>query len=193
MKNNSLGLTLLEVLIVMGISGLVGALLLVIILSSAGLFYQQSSKVGQGVTSNDALSEIRSVVKESSAIQSSYTDGAATYMSSSQQLVLSLGSIDGSGNLIANTYDFFVFFKDSDKLRFKSFLDPKSFGRKSKDQILSLNVQTVSFQYFNSQNPPQEVSPTSATKIKITLTLRQKSGSSYESSTATSEASLRND
>lgn len=191
MKTN--GLTLIEVLIAMGIASVVGALLLVIISNSAGLFYQQSSKVGQGVGSNDALSQIRSTIRESSAIVSSYIDGSITYTSGSTQLVLKVGSIDASGNLISDTFDYFVYFLDQDKLRFKSFLDPQSMGRKSADQILSLNVDSILFQYYDLANPPQEVPPTSALKIKITLTLRQKSGANYETSTATSEAGLRND
>ncbi len=187
------GLTLLEVLIAMGIATVVGALLLVIIFNSAGLFYKQASKVGQGLGSNDALTHIRSTIKQSSSISTSFTDGSTTYTSSSTQLVLKVSSIDSSNNLIANTFDYFVYFLDQDKLRFKSFLDPQSSGRKAANQILSSNVQSVLFQYFNSQNPAQEVAPPQASKIKITLTLRQISGGNYETSIATSEANLRND
>lgn len=187
------GLTLIEVLIAMGIASVVGALLLVIIFNSAGLFYQQSSKVGQGLGLNDALTHLRSTIKESSAIAASYTDGSTTYISSSTQLVLKVASIDASGNLIPDTFDYFVFFLDENKLRFKSFLAPQSSGRKASDRILSLNVENVLFQYYDLANPPQEVPPASALKISITLTLKQKSGANYETSIATSEANLRND
>lgn len=186
------GLTLIEVLIAMGIASVIGALLLIIIVESGGLFYQQSSKVGQGLGSNDALSQIRSAIKESSAITSSYIDGSRTYTSSSTQLVLKLGSIDSSGNLISDTFDYFVFFADMNKLRFKSFTDVQSL-RRAADQILSLNVDSILFQYYDLANPPQEVAPTQASKTKITLTLRQKSGANIEMSIATSEANLRND
>ena len=186
------GFTLLEVLIVMGISSVVGGLLLVIVFNSTGLFYQQSSKLSQGLGSNDALTRLRSTIRESSAIALSYTSGSITYTSGPTQLVLKLSSIDASKNLIPNTFDYFVFFLDGNKLLFKSFPDAQS-SRKSADQILSLNVQSVLFQYYNLQNPPQEVTPASASKIKITLTLKQKSGAYYETSIATSEANLRND
>lgn len=187
------GLTLIEVLIAMGIASVVGALLLVIMFNSAGLFYQQSSKVGQGLGLNDALSQIRSSIRQSSAIASSYTDGSTIYTSSATQLVLKVASIDASGNLVPDTFDYFVFFKDETKLRFKSFLAPQSNGRKASDRILSLNVENVLFQYYDLANPPQEVAPTSASNIKMTLTLKQKSGANYETSIATSEANLRND
>lgn len=186
------GLTLIEVLVAMGISSVIGVLLLVIIVNSAGLFYQQSSKVGQGLGSNDALSQIRLAIKESSAIVASYSAGSTAYTSSSTQLVLKVASIDSLGNLISNTFDYFVFYMDMNKLRFKSFPSIQSY-RIAADQILSLNVDNILFQYFDLQTPPQEVTPASASKIKITLTLRQKSGANYEMSTATSEANLRND
>lgn len=193
------GFTLIEVLIVMGISSVVGVLLLVIIFNSTGLFYQQSSKLSQGLGSNDALSKIRSTIRESSAIAVSYTAGSTTYTSSSSQLVLKVGSINATGNLISEVFDYFVFFSDPSAgsgqvvLRFKSFLDSQSVGRKPADQILSLNVDSILFQYYDLAIPPQEVTPTSASKIKITLFLKQKSGANYETSVASSEANLRND
>lgn len=187
------GLTLVEVLIAMGISVIVGALLLVIILNSSGLFLNQSSKVGQGLESNDALAKIRETIRESSLIASSYPESASpVYTSGSGQLVLKLSSVDSNGNIVSDTYDYFVFFFDTDKLRLKSFPDTQS-TRKAQDQILSFNVDSIKFQYFDSTVPPNEVSPSSAAKIKITLSLKQKAGQSFEVSIATTEASLRND
>lgn len=191
---NERGLSLVEVLIAMAISVIVGALLLVIIVNSAGLFYKESSKVGQGIGVNNALSQISQTIKNSTGVVSSYISGATIYTSGPAQLVLKIPSIDSSGNIIANTYDNFVFFLDQDKLRFKSFPDitvPSS--RKAADQILSLNVKSVLIQYLSSANPPLEVVPTVATKVRITLTLRKKAGAAFETNTATSEANLRND
>lgn len=171
-----------------------GALLLIIIFNSAGLFYKESSKVGQGLGVNDSLSAIRSGIKESSAIVLSYPVGSSpTYTTGSTQLILSVSSIDSNNNLISGVFDYYVFFLDGDKLKFKSFPNVDSSSRKEANQILSLNVDSLLFQYFNSQIPPQEVSPSLASKIRITLKLKQKSGAGYEQSIATSEANLRND
>lgn len=187
------GLTLVEVLIAMGISVIVGALLLVIILNSSGLFLNQSSKVGQGLESNDALAKIRGTIRESSFIASVFPEsGSPVYISGSGQLVLKLSSIDQNDDIILDVYDYFVFFLDTDKLRLKSFPDIQS-ARPAQDQILSLNVDSLKFQYFDSTVPPNEVSPSSAVKIKISLSLKQKVGQSFEVSIATTEASLRND
>jgi len=189
---NERGLTLIEVLVAMGIATVAGVLLVVIIINSTGLFTQQSSKVQMGLNINDALSQVRSSIKQASQIADQYTGGQTTYTTGTNQLVLKVLSIDSSGSIIDNTYDFFVFFQDQKYLRFKIFPDPSSF-RKTADQVFSSSVDNLAFQYFNSANPPVEVAPTAAAKVKITLTLKQKTGVKYETQTAESEANLRND
>lgn len=186
------GFTLLELVITMGLVSVVGLLLVVIIVNSTGVFYKESSKLSEGLNINDTLSSIRSIIKQSNGVVATYTDGSITYSSGTTQLILKLSSIDSSNNLIPNTYDYFVYFLDQKKLRLKSFPDPASV-RKKQDQIFSTIADLVLFQYFNLSNPPLEVSPSTASKVKITITLRQKSGANYETKTATSEATLRND
>lgn len=186
------GFTLVEVLIAMGIAIVVGALLLVIIVNSAGLFYQQSSKVEQGLGVNEALAKISSTAREASGIAASYTQDSTTYTTGVTTLVLKLPSEDASGNIIANTFDHFIFFLDATKLRLKSFPNPASF-RKAADQIFSTHVDSLSFGYFDNAIPPSEVLPTSAKRVVISLTLKQKSGANFETKTATTEANLRND
>ncbi len=178
------GLTLVEVLIAMGIAVVVAGLLLVIMLNSAGLYYKQSSKLQGGLNSNDALFKIRQSVKEA---------GSISPLSSSEQLILKISSIDSSGGIIANAYDDFIFLKDQKNLRFRIIPAAGVSSRFSQDQIFSTNVESVTFQYFNLANPPLEVSPELASKVRVSLTLKQKSGADYEAIIATSEASLRND
>lgn len=178
------GLTLIEVLVAMGIATVAGVLLVVIIVNSAGLFTNQSSKVQSGLNLNDALLQVRSAIKDASAVASSYTSGGITYTTAATQLVLKVPAINSSNNIIANTYDFFIFYLDQKILRFKTFPDAQS-SRKAFDQIFSVNVDNLEFKYFNSASPPEEVLPGVASKVRITLTLKQ--------NTATSEANLRND
>lgn len=186
------GLTLIEVLVVLGITTVVGALLLAVIVNSAGLFYKESSKVEQGLGINDALSKVEESIKQSSSVAASFQDGSTTYTSGSTQLVLKVPSTEVSGNIISDVFDYFVFVKDQSNLRFKVFPDSSS-KRKSVNQVFSSNLNNLLFQYYNSAIPPQEVSPILATKVKITLTLKQKAGAAYEQNTATGEANLRND
>ena len=192
---SQLGLTLVEAIIATAITAVLGILLPIIIINSTNLFYKQTSKVEQGLGINDALSKVRETIKESNGIAASYPiSGPPTYTSASSQVVLKVPAIDGSGNTVSNTFDYFVFFLDQDKLRFKVFPDQIApSARSAQDQILSLNVLSLKFHYFNSAIPPAEVAPTSATKVKITLSLKQKSGQDFETNIATSEANLRND
>lgn len=185
------GVTLVELLIASSIAVIIGALLLAVLINSAGIFYKQTSRVNQGLNSNDALNLVRQSIKESNGAAASYQVDSKTYISSSNELILKIPSIDAQGNVISETYDYFVFYKDQDKLFLKSFPDTQS-SRKAQNQILASNVVSVFFQYLNNVSPPQEVIPTSAVKIKLTLMLRQKIGSQLETSIATSEASLRN-
>lgn len=179
------GLTLVEVLIAMGIATVVGGLLLVIIVNSTGLFLKQSSKIEQGVGANDALSTVRNSIKEARSIAVGYPETEPfTFATGQTQLALKVPSHDASGNIIADTFDYFVFFLDQTKLRFKVFPDILS-KRKSQDQIFSTGVENLEFKYYNLANPPAEVPPVSAAKVKITLFSRE--------NTATTEANLRND
>ena len=169
------GLTLIEVLVAMGIATITGVLLLVIIVNSAGLFSNQSSKVQEGLNINDSLAMMRGSIKQANAVDA---------QSSTSQLVLKVASIDSSNNIIANTYDDFSFYLDQNFLHFKIFPNASS-SRKTADRIFSNSVDSLKLQYFNSANPPVEVAPVTASKVRISLTLKQ--------STATSEANLRND
>lgn len=176
----------------MGIVIVVGVLLVVIMVNSAGLFTQQSSKIQEGLNINDALSLVRSSIKQATVVAANYTSGSTTYTSGANQLVLKVVSIDSSNNIISDTFDYFVFFLDQKSFHFKIFPDPASF-RKPADRILSTSVNSLGFQFLNSANPPVEVSPPTATKVRITLSLIQKIGIKFETSISTSEANLRND
>ncbi len=188
----SRGFTLIELLISMAIAAVVGGLLLVIIVNSTGLFYKESSKVNIGLNTNDALAMLRKSIKGSNSVMAAYTAGSQIYPSVATSIVLKVPSIDQSSNIISGVFDYFVFLKDGTKLVFKTFPDNLS-SRKAQEQVFSTNVDDLVFEYLNSQDPPLRVVPPLATKVRITLTLKRKSGADYETNTATSEANLRND
>lgn len=186
------GFSLAEVIIASSVAVVVGALLLSIMVNSSGIFYQQSAKVNQGVGLNDSQAKLRGAVKEAKAIAATYTSGTTTYTSSGTQLVLQLPAIDSSGNQIFNVFDYEVFLITSGRFYFKVF--PNTTGgsaRKSADQILTSGIDSVKFDYFDKTGAL--VTPTAATKVRTTLTLKQKAGVGYQVSIATSEANLRND
>lgn len=179
------GLTLVEVLVALGIVSVVGALILMIIVNSAGIFTDQSVKVQGGVDANEALSQMRRTVKDASSVAASYTDGATVYTTGANQLVLKLAAFDNSGNIIDNSFDYVVFFRDQKIIRMKIFPDAVS-SRKPANTVLATQATDLYFQYFNAASPPAEITPVSAAKVRISLKLNK-------ISIATSEANLRND
>lgn len=191
-KKAERGLTLIEMLIAMSIASAIGVLLLVIIVNSTGLYSNQSAKIQTGVNINDALAQIRSSIKQASAIVPSYTDGQTVYTTGARQLVLKIASVDFANNIITNTFDYFIFLLDQNTLRFKVIPDVAS-SRPGKDQIFSTSADNIIFEYFNSAVPPLAVDPEQATKVKVSLVLKQKNGTTVETNIATSEANLRND
>lgn len=189
--NNESGLTFVEVLVASFISVIAGGLLLVIMANSTGIFYRESSKIDQGLRINDVLMILRKEIKGASSIAISYTDGPTTYTSGANQLILKVPSLDTQGNLISETFDHFVFFRDQNKFHMKIFPNPLS-QRKPVDRILVVSLDSVLFQYYNKAAPPVEVAPDLAAEVKTTVALVSAVGLKTERSIATSEASLRN-
>lgn len=190
MNLSTKGFTLFETIIAISVSIVIGTILLLIFVNSTDIFYHQNTKLQQGVDLNNSLSKVRTTIREAVSVVSSYPTGfSPEYTSSDSELVLSLLSVDSSGNLISDTYDYAVFTREHDLLRFKIFPDVQS-QRKVTDQVLSKNVDGIKFNYLGEAG--SEVAPPEAVKVMITLTLRQKSGLREEINVATSEANLRN-
>lgn len=177
------GLTLIEALFTLAIATIVGTLLLVVMVNTGGLFLKQSSKVALGLSLNDVLREIQKTIRQSSSVAD--TSGV-------QKLSLKVPSVDSSGAVIANSFDDFIFLLDQSKLVFRVLPNAQS-SRIAADQILATNIDMLNFKYFDSQNPPSEVIPKDAKKIKTILALKQKAGFGFEQNIATAEANLRND
>ena len=186
------GVTMLEILITLSIFVIVGVLLLSILVSNTKLSYQQSAKVTQGVGVNDVISSITTNIKQASSVISGYPESQPTYTTDGNNLVLKLPSVDNSGDSIIGAFDFVVYYRDGDKIRFKVFpsASPKSF-RFNEDRILTLNATALSFQYFDKTGAL--VIPSSAVKVKVTVTLSQNTGVLEQTDTANAEVELRND
>ncbi|MDP3973854.1 MAG: hypothetical protein Q8P92_03395 [Candidatus Daviesbacteria bacterium] len=193
MKLPQKGFSLIEVLVLTTVGILAGGLLVAILVNNTGVVYHQTSRVSQGLNINDALIKIRSLVKESSAVASEYPEGSSTpdYQTSNSQLVLKMNVIDSQGSVVADVFDYAIFFKDENRLRMIIFADPQSI-KGSEDMVLAKQVLSINFDYLDDEGV--NVSPsTLAQKVKATIVLQEKAGYSLETGVATSEASLRND
>lgn len=183
------GFTLPEALITLAVSIIAGSLLISILIQNNGLFFQQTSRVEQGLGLNDALSKIRSDIKQAVAVADNYTDGSTTYTTDVDQLVLKIQALDSSGSVIFNVYDYIVYFLDNGNLKVKIFPGAGS-SRSSDDKIIAFNVSTVNFEYFDINGVTTPA--ISAVRVKLTLTLTEKAGQADETNTLTTEARLRN-
>lgn len=186
------GFTLLELLIAISVSIVAGSILVSLMTAGNGLFYQQGSKINQGLSLNDSVNEISNLIKISSSIASSYPASSPQYSTDSNTLILSIPSIDSTGKVINNTYDFAVIARDATKnniLRLQVFPNPLS-SHKSQNQVLSTTLSSVTFLYYDNNDQP--VSPTSAAKINFTVNLTEKAGYGNQSSSASGQVNLKN-
>jgi len=183
------GIGLIEVVLASSLAMVVGVLLISLMVNNTGVFYKETSKVGLGLSANDALSSIRSDIKLSLRVLPSYTNDGNTYFSNSSGIVLQLASVNSTG-VISDTFDHIVYFRASDKIYYKLFPGEGS-NRSSINQILTSFVDTLTFQYFDSNG--LEVTPATASLVKVSLKLAQIAGGKSETRVATTEASLRND
>jgi prepilin-type N-terminal cleavage/methylation domain-containing protein len=186
------GFTLLEMLITLSLAGVVGVLLIQLLVQNNGFFYQQQATVSQGLNLNDAVSQISSDIRSSSAVLVGYPVATPTTSSSLTSLVVAIPSIDSSGNSISNTSDYIVISKDSSNPKvLKEWLypDPAS-SRVSREKVLLKDLALINFYYKNSNG--QAVSPAQATQINFVINVQTKMGTSSKESSSSAEVTLRN-
>lgn len=189
MKNTQRGFTLVEILVIFVVASIAGVLLLAILNQSNRLFFNQSSKVTQGINLNDASLQISESIRQTQAIAVSYANGGTTYTTGSSTLVLQIPSTDSAGSSISQTYDYIVITQDMALLRKKIFPDAVS-KRSSEDKVLSTRLSSLQFTYLD--NSDIVVSPTLATKISYTISLLDKSGSGNQQTNGSGTVILRN-
>lgn len=187
-KKKSSGLTLLEVLIFITVSGIAGVLLVSTLVQNNNLFFDQSVKISQGLNINDATAVANDSIREAVAVASSYT----SYTSGSEILVVKIPSYDSSGNTIPNTFDYLVLTKDQAKPKiFKKLIFPDiASKRPAEDKVLLTNLSSIRFTYFNDSGV--EVAPNLATKVSYILNVADTVGRNTQTSSSSSQLNIRN-
>lgn len=186
------GFTLLELLVTVGVSSLVGFLLVLILIQNNRLFTSQSNKITHGLKLIDAQKIISNDIKGSSGVVSSYPSPSPNYFSSNSSLVLAVPAVDSSGNTITSVYDYFIFSKDpsyNNVLRKLVFKDPLS-TRNNESMVLLTNLDKINFTYLDKSG--NSVSPTTASKINFYINVKSTSGLINQVSSSSGEAILRN-
>lgn len=184
------GFTLVEMIITLTLTAIIGTVLIVVLVNSLSLQTTQSARVSQGLGINNALSDISSWVRRAAGVSLGYPATTPfTYTTGANVLVLKVPSLDATGAVIADVYDYVVFVVESLKLKEKIFPNALS-TRQQSDKILTDNVASVAFSFQNTAG--QSVTPDLASVVTVTINLSQKAAYSNEENTGTSKMRLRN-
>lgn len=187
------GLSLIEIIVTTTIAALIGTALVTFLMQSNGIFFNQNSKITQGVSLNTATSQITNSIKTASSIAAAYPQSSPQYTTNSSTLILSLPAIDAQSLVIDNVYDFIVITKDPQKpyiLRKLVFPSVGQSSRKSENMVLATNLSSVTFLYYD--NNGNTVAPTQAAKVNFTVNLNTKSGLDSQTGSASATVNLRN-
>lgn len=185
------GFTLVEMLVALGIMVIVSTILASLLVNQSGVFYKQNAVVNIGVSLNNTVSSINNYIRQASAVAGGYPESSPQYTTGQNTLVLKLLSVNMEGT-INDVYDYVVVYKDSADnhiLRLQVFPDPQS-TRTTSNTVLTTLMDTIQFNYLD--NNGNTVAPSSATSVKLILTLSYGSGGTGSSRTSETVTSLRN-
>lgn len=140
------GFTLIETVIVVALSAsMMLAFGLLIYNFNTMSAYNQASTQSSG-SANALMRDIESLTLPADAVLQMHIFSGSTYTSSSTVLILEVPSIDSSGNVIANTYDYARFYVVGTNAYRRLEADPLS-SRVSGTKQLSSTIYALTFTY----------------------------------------------
>lgn len=191
MKKPRSGFTLVEVLVAASITAVVGMLLVAIFTQTGQLFVSQSQKISQGLGLNDAIGEITDDLSNTASISLSYPSPSPLFTTSGTTIIFTVPSIDASGNIIANTFDHFVYTQDPSQpniLRKYIYKNAVS-NRQDQNSVLLTDLSSLQFEYLDDNKVA--TTPVNAKWVNVIINLSS-SGLNPENSTARAQARLKN-
>jgi type II secretory pathway pseudopilin PulG len=189
---NSNGISLVEIVIALTISALLAGILVKIFTNSSGTINKEATKVEQGISSNEAITQISEAIRLASQVANSFPNTSPQFTTGSDTLILQVPALDTTGTVKENTYDYFIFAPDSANpkiLRKKVFPDPAS-TRKSENQVLVTNLNQIIFSYLDRNKAP--VAPSAASTISFSVLQLSNTGLQNTQSSQSAQVSLRN-
>ena len=190
--SNYSGFSLFETLLVLGLSSVVGVVLVAMFIQNNGVSNNQHLKSAQGLTVNDIYSQITHHFRNASAIINQYPTTDPQYITDADTIVIQLPSINSSGAVIPSVFDHLIITVDSQNskiLRAITIPDAQS-ARPSGNQVLATNLQTLLFYYLDTNNGP--TSPTNASSINFVVNLTSAQGQTAVESSSSGVINLRN-
>lgn len=191
--NYNLGFGMVEMVVVLAIFGIAGTILISVLVQNNNIASTQSVKVSQGLSLNDSISQINSLIRSAAFIALNYPAETPEYVSGQDTLILALPSLDSNGQVISSTYDYAVVTRDSSNPEhFKKIVFPSAVSsRKSEDVTLIQTLSLIKFNYIDSAG--LATTPNLAAKVEFIINVSEKAGSEEEESSRSGEVNLRND
>jgi prepilin-type N-terminal cleavage/methylation domain-containing protein len=140
------GLTLIETVVVVGISAVVLMALIQLYLTFNSMYGVQQAAMATGGSASASMNAFEAAILPANQVLSSHAFFGRTYTSSSTALVLELPSIDSSGAIVAGLKDYIVFFSSSSTL-YRLTSPSANSARISGTTTLSTTLQSISFTY----------------------------------------------
>jgi Tfp pilus assembly protein PilV len=148
-NNRQIGFTLIEVIMVSFFSVLILGALFALFGWHGTIYNYEQALVRVTSSGRDALQNVFSYTSQAHRVATSTSINGTNYNSNSSTLVLQLSSVSSAGLVIANSWDYAVFYVSGNKLIFELDADSSSTRKKMKKQ-LSDSVQSLSFTYNNA-------------------------------------------
>lgn len=181
------GFTFAEALVVIGLFSLLSVFIVGIYLSHNNLYYSQSAEINAVGGARQVMDDMTDQIREAVDIAASYTYSLVLYTTDGDTLVLRLPALDSSGNPIAATYDYVIYYIDAaDSSQLRKIVAPNSAStRRAEAKLLTDYLNSLTFAYNNS---PLSL----ADRITITLETRDTSRLNTRSINILEEVFLRN-
>lgn len=176
---HSRGFTLIEVLLVILMMGFGLIVLTNMFLSHNKIYRSQSTKLNITGSVRFALDDIDNYVRQAYRTLASY----GSFTASSQTLILQIQSVNSSERLIANTYDYVIYYLSGNNLMREIVADAGS-ARVSSTRLVAANVSNLVFSLNNGNYPL-------VTEVATNITCSESAGPQTLSFTADSKSKLR--
>lgn len=186
-KNDHRGVSLLEIVVVIGIAVFIFFIIADIFIAHNRLFHIQSVLADTEINNFFALNRMQKIIKSADRALVNKTINSIQYNASDNTLILEMPSIDNNQNIIPDTFDYAIFHldpQDSAKLILSMEANAGS-SRYSGDTLISSFVDKIIFSY--DANDFSKVN-----LISIYLANSRTIFGSTQKTTASTSATLRN-
>lgn len=149
MRSSQQGFTLAETLVVVVVAVLIGTAVVSMWIGYNNYFSLELAQASVGSDAERIMSQAEVAALQASGVASSHTFSGTTITSTSSALVLQVPSIDSSGTILANTYDYIALYASSTNA-YKAIDAAAGSSRTTGTTKLSASLQSLSFTYYTS-------------------------------------------